>query len=58
MGKYLFRAGAVEDSCVAYEYLSDHLHKTGEVPLWATDVEGPKQDLCLDNKVAQRTWPV
>ena len=57
IGKYLFRFGAVEDSCVPYTYLKDQLKRRGQFPL-CTDVEGAAQDLCQNNAVAQRGWPI
>jgi cathepsin B len=57
VGKYLFRFGAVEDSCVPFSYIQKILKKTGSLPL-CTTIEGPDQDLCVDNKIAQRGWPI
>lgn len=57
VGRYLFRFGAVENSCVPFSYVQNILKKTGSLPL-CTDIEGPQQDLCLNNKIAQRGWPI
>jgi cathepsin B len=57
IGKYLFRFGAVEDSCVPFSHIQKILRKTGSLPL-CTSIEGPNQDLCMDNTIAQRGWPI
>lgn len=56
VGSYVFRAGAVENNCLPIDQLQQALDNTGRLPL-CTNVEGPAQDLCLDNTVAQRLWP-
>lgn len=57
MGRYLFRFGAVENACVPFSKIQSILKKTGSLPI-CTDIEGPQQDLCMDNSLAQRGWPI
>lgn len=56
-GRYLYRWGAVEDSCIPLSSISDTLTKTGRLPVCST-LEGPSVDLCMDNTIAQRGWPI
>lgn len=56
MGSYLFRGGAVENKCVPISNLQQMLDKSGKLPL-CTSLEGPNEELCLDNNIGLRLWP-
>lgn len=57
VGRYLYRAGAVEDSCIPFKYLSNILYNTGRIPI-CTAIEGIEGSLCLNNEYAKRRWTV
>jgi len=57
MGKYLYRWGATENNCVPFKMLQNILRETGRLPI-CTHLEGKYEDLCVDNKIAQRIWPI
>lgn len=55
--RYLYRAGAVEDSCLPHDSVMKYLKDNGRLPICST-IEGPDLDRCEDNNVAQRLWPI
>jgi len=45
MGRLLYRSGAVEDSCIPYNMLSEYLMEYKTLP-WCSNLEGPEHNLC------------
>jgi uncharacterized membrane protein YccF (DUF307 family) len=57
MAGYLFRDGAIEDSCISIKHVQDIIDKTGTFPL-CSDIEGPELIQCTDVNIPERSWTV
>ena len=57
VGRSLYRRGAVEDSCVPMNTIITSLKDKGHLPVCSI-LEGPDTNLCADNTVAKREFPV
>ena len=61
VGRYLYRWGATEESCVPAKTFQEPFDKKQPIP-FCTDLQGPDENLCIDHpgarRVAQRVWPI